>query len=252
MKTSAICSALLAMALFFSATAARPQAASTNGLPLSEFKSPDPRHRAEAYYAIKDNQEALRQPLVQESLFNLQDRENHDDGKGPGHGEGYSAYLSDLLDTILVFTDWDSTHEVCILANSNYGAPSDFGLELVTKAGQKAVPCLLQRAQGDDGNRSIAIEELLQISVVSKDLPTTMRDQIRDVVIGGLQDSDSGTRLSTVNAAGRFATIDLVPVIQDLAHSDPYFLPGTNPPAYFVRDAATKAIRSIQERAKTR
>lgn len=218
---------------------------------LSDFNSPSALRRSHAFDEIKGNRQALEQPDVQEALFDLMDRENHDDGSGAGHGEGYSTYLSDLLDAVLTFTDWSNARQVCILANSDYGVPSPFAKELATKGGQLAVPCLLDRvSQRNEGQHTTAIAELMQISAVTADLPISIQEHIRNIVLAALRDQKPGVRMATMMAAERFGTADLIPILQDIAESDPYVFPGSKPPAYFVRDEAAKAIRAIQGRAK--
>jgi hypothetical protein len=72
----------------------------------------------------------------------------------------------------------------------------------------------------------------------------------------GLRDSEPGVTQEIVDAVDRFGTPDLIPVLENIARFDPESLPGSRmrdgKEHLPIREAAAKAIRSIQGRAKAK
>jgi len=257
MKTSKI--GKVALVLFFLAccSVAYSQRSSSSASLLKDFKSSDKQRREAAYNQIKDDKEALRRPEVKRALIELLDREEHVAPK-PGEelGEGYIEYITNLADTVTRMADWNDLHQVCVLAESPYDSHSDFATELATKGGKAAVPCLLKMARGGPGERSGAIPVLVQLSAVTTDLPPADRQKVRQAIIVGLRDSEAGVRQEIVDAVNRFGTPDFIPVLEDIARSDPESLPGSRmrdgKEHFPIREAAAKAIQSIQGRANAK
>jgi hypothetical protein len=57
-------------------------------------------------------------------------------------------------------------------------------------------------------------------------------------------------KVAYLRAIGENGTIDFVPILMEIAQSDPFVEP-LGPNRFPVRQAATEAIRSIQARTKT-
>ena len=94
---------------------------------------------------------------------------------------------------------------------------------------------------------------LVQLSAVSKDLSPAVREQIRRAIIVGLRDSTVLVRQPTLEAVGEYGTAEMIPMFQEVARSDPHSRILDNGKRRFdVRDAAAKAIQSIEDRAKAR
>jgi len=221
---------------------------------LSGFKSPDPQRRQDAYYSIKDNREALQRANVQKDLIELMDRENgiYNDPKA-AYGEGYVEYVSDLGETVGGFADWRDAKVVCSLAHSpaysgNAGHLTALADELIGKAAKIALPCLLKMAHGTPGENDSAIPMLLKAAAVTPDLPQADQQKIFQTVTDALHDPDPDMRLSAVMASDTLGTSDLIPVLRDIARSDPY----TNPEDtkhFPIREAAANALHSIEQRS---
>lgn len=226
---------------------------------LAGLHSPDWQQRADAYANLKEDRE---RPDVRDALLVLLDRENQlirktlveSDGKvgvSEKYGEGYTAYYSQLLSTVDETADWHDQRELCILAEASYNPDSQFGAKLAVQGGAVIAPCLIEKAQGSMYDRYEAVPVLVQLSGVTKNLSPAIQQLIRQAVTKALQDPD--LRLVTVEALGKFGNGDVIPALQDIARSDQYsrvLLDGTR--RYDIREAAAKAIQSIQERAKAK
>jgi HEAT repeat protein len=226
---------------------------------LAGLNNRDWRQRADAYANLKEDQE---RPDVRAALLVLLDRENQvirntlleSDGKIPvsdKYGEGYSEYYAQLLGSVEQTVDWYDPHEVCILVQGSYNPDSQFGTTLAVRGGATAARCLLEMAQGSDNDRWEAVPVLVHLASVTKDLPLDVQQQIREATTAALQISD--LRLITIAALGKFGDSDVIPVLQDIARSDQYsrvLADGTR--RYDIREAAAKAIRSIQERMRVK
>lgn len=229
----------------------------------SDFKSTDWGQRADAYAGVKDNQEALRNPEVRKALVDLLERENQvvhqtlvesNGNIGPAvkYGEDYGEYYSQLLNTVYTIADWHDQHQICILAASAYNSASRFAAGLIAQGGAQIVECLLRTAQSKyDFDRHRSIPMLVQLSSKNNDLSPAVREQIGRVTIAGLHDASVSVRQVTVRAAGKFGTPELIPILEDVARADPYSesINEGKDRRFELRELATQAIQSIQERA---
>lgn len=234
-----------------------PQQDSSTTFRLSDLQSDDMEKRMDAFERIKDNSRAMQRPEVKSALLNLLDRENrliHLSHNGPSmgeqYGEGYGVYASELAETVARIADWHDPHQVCVLAQSSPYSPSTIPDRLAVEAGAVAAPCLLKLAHGDYFDRSKSIPVLVQLSAVTKNLDPSLRREIRESALSGLNDSDAAMRMETTQALGRFGEPDMIPILTSIARSDPYSHVVDGKPFFDVRELALKAIRSIQERAK--
>jgi len=232
---------------------------------LLAFKSANVQQRMDAYQNLKRDQDALRRADVQTALMDLLDRENRliHGVTLVDRGEGYAEYVADLLGTVAVAVDWRDQRQACILAEGPYNPDSKFADELAVKGGSGLVPCLLKIAEGDiygrqdsgdvlDTYRQKAIPVIVHLEAISPDLSPLMRSQLRQAITSGLHEWAVGVRLPTIRALGRFGTAEWIPMLQDIARTDPQSRILANGQRRFdVREAATNAIRSIQERVQT-
>ena len=221
---------------------------------LANLRSPDENVRATAYEKIAADKEALKRPEVQAALFDLLDRENHVLEKPvkdtQSYDESYGEYVSYLADTAKSIVDWHNQRQVCILAQSPYEPNSQFASDLVTKGGGIVIPCLLRMSGGTFLDRYQAIPVLVHVGAAMGDISPTIRQQIRDATISGLTDSNVVIRQGTIEAIGEYGTDDMIPALQKITGTDPVSRRLDNGQLYFtVRESATKAIQSIQERA---
>jgi hypothetical protein len=233
-------------------------------VPLSGLKDPNWEHRRAAYEEIKGNRAALNRPEVTRALVDLLDRENqvlHNtlvDSKGKvgvstKYGEAYSEYHSDLLGVVEKIADWKDQRQLCILAEAPYEPDSPFAARLAAEGKAAVAPCLLKKAQGNMFDRHEAIPVLVQLSAVTSDLSPALQRQIYRAVMVGLRDPEVFVRQPTVETVGKYGTSEMIPILKDIAYSDPYSRPTLDGKQRFdVRDAAAKAIQSIQERGEGR
>jgi hypothetical protein len=239
----------LALLLLLQCAAMWAQQANSITSLVSDLKSPDEERRFHAYKVIKADRDALKRTDVRAALLDLLDRENQRTHKEQAdRGEGNAEDIAELSDTVTEFADWHDQRQVCILANTPYNPDSEFARGLAVKGGAVVAPCLLKIAQHKYGD--VAVTVLVQISAVTKELSPAIRQQIRQATLAGLRDADR--RLVTVQALDKFGTPDLIPVLQEIARSDPYSRLLDNGQRRFdIREAATKAIQSIQARANS-
>jgi hypothetical protein len=232
---------------------------------LAGLKSPDVQRRSDAYMKIKADEAALQLPEVRKELVELLDRENrYLHSAKRDLGEGFAEYISELLDTVTQFVDWNDSRQLCIVAQSPYDPESQIAADLAVKGGEVVAPCLLNMSQGNlygrtdsgralMGDRYQSIPVLLHLAAVTNGLQPSLRQQIAQLAIAGLRDSDVTVREGTIEAVGRFGTQEMIPILQDIARSDPVSRRLDNGQLRFsVRDAAMKAIQSIQERANAK
>jgi hypothetical protein len=245
--------AVLVLCLLYCFTAALSQQNSPT-LPLSEFKDPEVQKRIDAYGQVRANKEALKRADVITALVDLLDLENRGIHKRwadtTGDNEGYSEYMGALLGTVADIADWHDRRQLCVLAESTYDSGSEFATRLAVQGGAAVAPCLLKMARSQISfDRFESIPVLVHLAAVTRDLSPSVRQQIRQVTLEGLRNGD--TRLVTVQAVGQFETPDMIPILQDIARTDPYSRLLDNGKRRFdVREGAVKAIHSIQERAK--
>ncbi len=241
------------------------QDGSAPGLLLA-LKSPNVQQRIDAYEKLKRDQDAVKRSDVQAALVDLLDRENRliHGVRLVDPGEGYAEYVSDLMGTVAAIADWRDQRQACILAEGPYNPDSKFADELAVKGGSGIAACLLKIAEGDiygrqdsrdvlDTYRQQAIPVIVHLEKITADLSPTIRTQLRQAITSGLRDPAAGVRLPTIEALGRFGRAEWIPKLEDVARSDPQSRVLANGQRRFdVRDAATKAIESIKDRAKSR
>jgi hypothetical protein len=93
----------------------------------------------------------------------------------------------------------------------------------------------------------------VHLEVITRDLSPAMRAQLRQAISSALRDPAVGVRLPTIRALGRFGTADRIPTLEGIARSDPQSRILANGERRFdVREAAAKAVKSIQERVQNR
>jgi hypothetical protein len=265
MKPSKIVGALIVLLFLSPRSALFCQQSSLPTSKLADLRSSDARRRSAAYEELKVDPATLRRPDVKTELVDLLDRENrYLHGAKRDLGEGFAEYISELGDTVVQFVDWNDPHQACVLAQSPYDPESQFADELAIKSGAVVVPCLLNMSRGnsydqkDSGEKLVserqqAIPVLVHIAAVTNGLSSSFAQQIRQATIGGLSDPSVLVRESTIEAVGRFGTQEMIPILQSIARSDPVSRRLDNGQLRFgVRDAAMKAIESIQDRANTK
>jgi hypothetical protein len=272
MKASKIAPAILALLLLTSHSALFSQVSDLPANVLADLKSDNMDIRETALERLESNPETLRRPGVRKVLVDLLDQANREtlqalqtSNGDAGIGEAFGEYAAHLNDTVTKVVDWRDPNQVCILAQSAYNPGSQFSVTLATKSGAILIPCVLKMAQGimygrqteravREIYRDQAIPLIVEIAGIASDLSPANREHIHNAILGGLQDSSPGTRLVTVDELGRFGIAEFIPILQDIAHTDPYSRPINEGKdrRFDVREAAVKAIQSIQDRTKTK
>lgn len=263
MKIAKIGRAML-VSIVFACSAALSQQAISPAL-LTELKAPEWQQRWAAYRKVTLDEDALKRQEVSAALVDLLDRENQltrktlldsngEIGVSAKYGEGYSEYKRQLLGTVEKIADWGDQNQLCILAQSSYNPDSPFAASLATRGGVTVAPCLLRMAENNFMfDRHKAIPVLVQLSAVTQDLSPALQQQIRQAIIRGLRDPEVAVRWVTVEAAGRFGTADMIPLLQEIARSDPHSRRlDSGQQRFEIRDMAARAIQSIQQRANAR
>lgn len=188
---------------------------------LARLRSDDGGDRDAAFYQLRSDPAAMRNPQVQSALLDLLDRENQEStaGKHAGEGEGYGEYYSDLLGSVESFANWGDPRPVCILVRA--GATPDGPTAAETAARMKiAIPCLLKMSKGVD--RVTAVPILVKALAKTKDnLDSGNIQTVEEVISLALHDSDEGVRLFTVDALGSFGEPDMIPALKEVARNDP-------------------------------
>jgi hypothetical protein len=227
---------------------------------ISDLSSSDMQTRITAFMRMKDDPEILKLPEVKAALVDLLDRENQvvasatatpGSGTDEKYGEGYGEYLDDLIDSVAKTADWHDPRQVCVLAHSAYNSASTVPERLAVEAGGVAVPCLMKMARGNFYDRRESIPVLVRISTVTKDLDPALRQQVKQSILTWLKDPDASIRMTVVLAIGMFCGPGMIPILDDIAHSDPESRLVDGKPVFDVREFAVTAIHSIQKRAKT-
>jgi hypothetical protein len=126
------------------------------------------------------------------------------------------------------------------------------------------IPCLLKIAQGNayghqdslfmrEVDRSNSIQMLVQLGAATNELSPEDRRLIREATIGGLRDPELAVREETVRVVGEFGSPDLIPILEEIARSDPYSRPKNDGQGrrFDIRELASQAIRSIRMRGTT-
>ena len=270
MKLSRIALAVPLVLLFASCLSLLCQ---ESGLPvdvLNDLNSENVEVSIDALKRLENNPAVLQRPGVRKALVDLLDEANRvttsalqDPNSHSGVGEGLAEYAGWLSDTVTKIVDWRDPHQACVLAQSAYSPGSTFSVTLATKSGAVLVPCLLKISNGImyglrlKGDARIIIREqviplMVELEALANDLSASEKGEIREAILGGLR--DRGTRFVIVKELGRFGTPEYVPILQEIARSDPHSRPINEGKGirYDNREAAAEAIQSIQERTKNR
>ena len=258
MKLSTITEIVLM--LLVSASALPAQQSNQPVLPLAGLKAPEWEQRWRAYENIKAHPENLKRRDVKDALMGLFELENGvvrqtlaesngEKGVSDKYGEGYSEYYAQLTATVESVADWHDPHQLCILAEGAYSPGSDYAAHLVTEGGAAAVPCLLKTAHGDLYERYQSLPTLIQLYAVARDLSPAQRQEILQLLTTGIRDPIVLVREPAIQAMGKYGTPDMIPLLEEVARSDPYSRLLENGQILFeVRNEATKAIGSIRAR----
>lgn len=233
---------------------------------LMELHSQDWTQRSTAFEALRSDSLALRNPEVRAALLDLLDRENQEldaellqaqkarnsasedkSDEGDAADEAYAEYYSQVLDTVDSFADWNDPRQACILVNAGSSPDSAFAEE-VASHGKTTIPCLLQRARSEVNlKRAVAVPVLVQALAKQKDaLDSRTIETGRQVILNALRDPDETVRSFTVLAIGNFGERDTIPVLKNVADTDPAFSQERN--TYWIRVEAANAISAIEKR----
>ena len=230
---------------------------------LVRLHSAEEPERAKAFGQLRSDPANLKNPTVRAALLDLLNHENHEldaqleeaQKKGypdEGDNEAWAEYYSDLLSAVDSFANWNDPRQACILADGAYNDDSEFAAEVVSHS-KVTMPCLLRRSQSPISmNRAATVPVLIQALAKSKESvdPATAHE-VRRIILCALQDPDDGVRAFTVNALASFGTEDMIPALQEIAHSDPASEKTANGSHWFpIRESAAKAIAEIQQRAR--
>jgi hypothetical protein len=250
---------VFALSLLCCCTSALSREAGSQEFKLSDLKSTDVQKRMTAYDKIKNHPEVLRRPEVKAALIDLLDRENTYHATPPkatgvtsegDDWEGYGDYWMDVAETVGGIADWHDPRQLCILARSPYDPLSNFSQKLAADGGALVAPCLLTLARGNQADRYQSLSVLVMVLALNKDLPPDVRQRINHAILTGLGDRETIVRETTITTIGKFGKSEMIPVLENIARTDPYSHLVNGKPVFDVRDAAVKAIHSIQERVK--
>jgi hypothetical protein len=228
---------------------------------LARLHSQDDVERSTAFEGLRSNPAALQSPDVRAALLDLLDRENQEldakllqaqnssqEDKGDAVDEGYAEYYSNVLGAVDSFADWNDPRQACILVSAGSSPDSTFATE-VARHGKTTIPCLIRRSQSEvDANRSVAVPMLVQALATQKNnLDSGTVETARQTILKALRDPHVMLRSFTVTALSTFGEADMIPMLKDVAKTDPEFSKESN--SYWIRVAANKAVAAIQKRA---
>jgi hypothetical protein len=207
--------------------------------------------RTDALGQITSDQAALRSRKVQAALIDLLDRENQgkDTGGEESEGEEFAEYFASLRGVVNSFADWNDPRQACILV---YAGSDDYppAARQAAARAKAAMPCLLKRSKSEVViDRAIVGPMLVEaVQKARGTLDATTAQSARQVILRDLQDPDAGVRSLTVDALGKFAGIDMVPALKEVAANDP----SPEVDGHSIRQSAAEAIKQIQKRESER
>jgi hypothetical protein len=213
--------------------------------------------RAKAYEQLRSDSTTLHRREVQAALLNLLDHENHvvesalresheQAGASAKYGEEYGEYVSELIQSVDSFANWNDPRQVCIFVRAPYDPGSRFAAKIASHA-KVSAPCLAQMYSSDlgvlRGNAAAVLVRALANRGKTIDAGTV--SNVRQIILGALHDSQEGVRIQTINALGRFGNEDIVPALRQVAEADP--APGLQ--GHSVKTQAARAIAAIEKRS---
>jgi len=228
---------------------------------LAQLHSTDWRKRAAAVEKLIAHGVAKSEE-VKKALIDLLDRENRlieatwresggQEGVAVKYGEGYSEYYAKLLGIVDKMADFSDKRTVKVLVRSAYNPDSPFAMKLVDH-GEAIAPPLLELVSSDVAAiRANAIALLGEVLRRDKHrlrrMPAKMYEQIKQVLIRGTIDEDTGVRILAVRALGKVGDRDVIDVLERVARSDPAHIPTAGGGAYYpVREAAVQALQRLR------
>jgi hypothetical protein len=227
---------------------------------LTKLQSQSEVERSEAFEALRSNPAALQSSEMRAALLDLLDRENQEldakllqaqnssrEDKGDAVDEGYAEYYSNVLGVVDSIADWNDPRQACILVNAGSSPASAFAAE-VARHGKTTIPCLIRRSQSEvDANRSVAVPMLVQALATQKNnLDSDTVETAHQTILKALRDPHVMLRSFTVAALSTFGEADMIPMLKDVAKTDPEFSKESN--SYWIRVAANKAVSAIEQR----
>lgn len=218
--------------------------------------------RHDALDGIRSDQTLLHSREIQALLIDLLNEELSEDGNSNSRnaaseedqGEEFAEYFASLRDMVGSFVNWRDSTQVCMMVNAAYIDYPSSVPEAAARA-KAAMPCILKRAEDRQPiNRAIAISMLVEaLARGKKALDSETIRKAKQIILNDLHDSDVGLRAGAVVAVANYGEADVIPVLQEIANSDPAFEKTDNGGTWFpIRDSATKAITEIRRREAER
>lgn len=228
---------------------------------LAKLQSKQWTERTSAIEQMYDNPDVLHSAKLQAALMDLLDKENMEPCESspkttkpgtntaraeedPGEEE-FAWYYSSLVDIVGSFANWTDPRQACIMVNA---ASVDYGTSAAEAASRAkaAMPWILKRSKSNvASDRQIASPMLVEAMQKGQGtLDTETAHTAKQIVLSDLRDPDSGVRLETVYALGRYAGTDMIPALEEVAEKDP----APEVQGHSIRKSAVEAIAEIQKR----
>jgi hypothetical protein len=231
---------------------------------LKQLQSRDWTKRAEAVDRFTETPEWLRSSAAKRGLLGLLDHENRGDGR-PGSGFGvtgderHAEYYSRVLGLVDSFVDSSDVAGVAILVHSVYNPDSTFAVKLASY-GETVVQPLLALSRREDAGRDLVQRSdahcvlgfVLKAHRQGTSLHPLSNQSARIVeerLHAGLRDRQSVVRVGAIHGVISAADIDVLPVLEQLARTDPKATrTDDGKTRYLVREEAARAIAALQSK----
>ncbi len=164
-------------------------------------------------------------------------------------GESYGDYLATLQDTVSRLANFGDDRVLRVLALGVYNPDSRFASELARRAGARLLPVAKDMVGSDltyTRDKGIALLGELYGSREAFNLDTAAVEDIRATLYRAARSDDQVMRRWAVRAIGAGRSRQDVPILEEIAKSDPASRKTETKGVVFpVREAAEEALRAI-------
>jgi hypothetical protein len=198
---------------------------------LANLRSPDWRVRAHAFRQIADKTIIVEPETLKTALTDLMEREmpvmdgTYTSGSSADFGEGYSEYVSAVMETLLDLATPQDTRAGELLAQSAYNDDSVFVRQLVLRFGESLVPLAVDMSKRDMGPKrwnayGLAGELVKQSRQGRVPISSKSISELKGLLRAAATSPDfSDARISVTHLADADDATDL-PLLQTIAATD--------------------------------
>jgi hypothetical protein len=167
--------------------------------------------------------------------------------KNQASGEGYGEYVAHLVGAVAEFAAQPGQQRALdVLVHSPYNADSEFA-EWLGERGDAVVPSVMDLWHSDlDGYRETAVGvfgRLLRPDRKGAPVSPANRNALRAALLSAARDKNASLRWQAVQSLGLVADREDIPLLEQIASSDPAVLSGGRA---WVREAANKVLQKLR------